>query len=249
MFIENLDELPENLRGDFVESEFEGKKGFQHKSTIAMLNAMKHAKDEKATYKSQLDEMNERLSAFEQAKADEIEAARAEALEKAKAAGDTSVLEQQMADLEKRKNDELEALKAQMEEMQNGIKTEKKNAFLSEFVSEMSVKGGEKALKMLLSNMVDVDPATGKRIYLDENGSATSLDDNGFKAEIEKNPVFAPLLKSRIVTQGGGNVNGSGSGASMNRKFNEYSSSELVALKKQEPATYDRLKNEFYGKQ
>jgi hypothetical protein len=251
MFIEDLDELPENLRGDFVESEFEGKKGFQHKSTIAMLNAMKNAKDEKATYKSELDDLKKWRDEFEANKASEIEAARAEALEKARTSGDVATIEerykQQMADLEKRKSEELTGLKSKLDELTNSVKTEKRNAVVADLASELAAPKGSKAFKMLIASRVDVDPSTGELTFLDENGSATSLDLEGFKSELEKDELFAPLLKSGIVTTGGGNVSGSGSGAGMNRKFNEMSSSELVALKKQDPSRYERLKNDFYG--
>jgi len=47
MFVESLEKLPEELRGDFVESEFNGKKGFQHKDTIALANSLKNAKAER----------------------------------------------------------------------------------------------------------------------------------------------------------------------------------------------------------
>lgn len=251
MFIENLDELPENLRGDFVESELEGKKGFQHKSTVALFNAMKNAKDEKTQYKSELDEVKAKLQEIEKAKQEEIEAAQLEAFEKAKKEGNTDAVDerwqQKLSDFEKRKQEELEALQSKLDELTNGIKTEKRNAIVSDLASELAVPQGSKAFKMLVANRIDVDPSTGELTFLDEGGSATSLDLNGFKGELQKDELFAPLLKSGIVTNGGGNANGSGGSAAQNRKFNELSSQELVNLKRSDPAKYDRLKNEFYG--
>ena len=54
MFVENIEDLPESMRGDFVESERDGKKGYQHKDTIALANAMKHAKAEREQLKEKL---------------------------------------------------------------------------------------------------------------------------------------------------------------------------------------------------
>jgi len=67
----------------------------------------------------------------------------------------------------------------------------------------------------------------------------------GFKGEIEKDDAFAPLLKSGIVTSGGGQSKGSGSGGAVKKKFNEMNGAELAELRKSNPAEYERLKAEF----
>lgn len=246
MFIENLDELPENLRGDFVESEFEGKKGFQHKSTIAMLNAMKHAKDEKATYKSQLDEMNERLSAFEQAKADEIEAARAEALEKAKKEGKWEEVDTRhnevIEDMKTRHAAELEEMRNELESLMGSVKADKISALVAD-LSDMATPQGRKLFKLTVSNRIDINPKTGEVTFLDESGSATSLDLEGFKKELQKDETFAPLLKSGIVTEGGGNVRGSGGSSAVTKPLSKMSDSERLAFKQSDPEGFRRALN------
>lgn len=251
MFIENLDELPENLRDQFVEHEFDGKKGYQPKSIVTLENTMRNVKAEKGELKTKLDEYETRLAEIEKAKQEEIEAAQQAAFEKAKKEGNVDAVEerwqQKLSDAEKRKNDELTALQAKLDELTNGIKTEKRNAIVADLASELAVPKGSKAFKLLVANRIDVDPSTGELTFLDENGSATSLDLEGFKGELEKDELFAPLLKSGIVTTGGGGANGSGGSAGQNRKFNELSSQELVNLKRSDPAKYDRLKTEFYG--
>ena len=62
MFVESLEKLPEELRGDFVESEFNGKKGFQHKDTIALANSLKNAKAERDQYRTKATEYESQMS-------------------------------------------------------------------------------------------------------------------------------------------------------------------------------------------
>ena len=249
MFVKKLDELPENLRAQFVESEFNGEKGFQHKETVALLNSMKNAKAERDEIKGKYGDLETRLNAFEETKKTEIEAARAEALEKARTNGDVAVIEQryqqQLDDLKERSSQETETWKNKYAELKtNNIKATK-NSLVSDLAVDMANEKANKAFKVLLSSRVDIDPETGKVIYLDENGGATSLDAEGFKAEIKKDDMFAPLLKSGIVTNGGGNANGGGGGANTTKKFNEYSGAELKDIRSRDPQLYDRLKNEY----
>ena len=237
-----LEDIPEPLRADYVEREVEGEKVIVNKSSLEL----ESFKSEYENQKSKFDEISSKLSSFEEQKKAEVEAARLEALEKAKADGDTSVFQQQFEDSERRRLEETQSLQEQLQSLKDGIANEKKSAFLSDFVTDISVKGGEQALKALLSSRVKFDD-NGNKIYLDADGSATSLDDEGFKKEVQADITLAPLLQSGIVTQGGGNANGSGGSVATNRKFNEYSSSELVDLKNKNPSSYERLKNEFYG--
>ena len=247
MFIENLDELPESLRDQFVEHEFDGKKGYQPKSIVTLENTMRNVKAEKGELKTKLDEYESRLAEIEKAKKEEIEAAQAEAFEKAKKEGNVDAVDerwqQKLADAEKRKNDEIQSLQAKLDELTNGIKAEKRNAIVSDLASELAVPKGSKAFKALVANRIDVDPSTGELTFLDENGSATSLDLDGFKGELEKDELFAPLLKSGIVTSGGGGANGSGIGSAMTKPINQMSESERVEFKRRDPDGFRRAIN------
>ena len=103
-------------------------------------------------------------------------------------------------------------------------------------------------LKRLIKDRIQVDPETDEVTYLDEQGRATSLDKETFIAELKKDVMFMPLIKSDVVTNGGGNANGSNGGrAPEKRAFNEMSAQDLVSLRKSDPSEYDRLKNEFYN--
>jgi hypothetical protein len=246
MFILKLDELPEALRADFVADELDGVKGFQHKTTVALRNSMRNAKTERDSYKTKFDAIETRLTDFEKTKADEIEAARAEAMAKAITDGDAKAVElryqQQMDDLKTRNQADSEAQKSKYDALVASNKKTQKNSIISELVTEMANEKSAKALKALLSGRIDTNPETGEAIFLDEKGGATSLDTAGFKLEIIADGMYDSLLKSGIVTEGGGGLNGGGDGATTTKKFEELSGAELSAIRKKNPAEYERLK-------
>ena len=96
--------------------------------------------------------------------------------------------------------------------MANQIKTEKRSAVVSD-LAELATDKGRAAFKKLIASRIDVDAETGKVTYLNDNGSASSLDLAGFKAELLKDDSLSPLLKGDVVTTGGGNAQGSTGGS------------------------------------
>lgn len=214
MFIESLDSLPEELKPDFVASEFEGKKGFQHKSTVSLANALKNAKEEKDQYRTKLSEIETRLNGYEETKKAEIEQAKTEALEKARSSGDVKTIEerykQQLADLEKRTNEQLNERDEKIKSITTRVKQERQSAIVSD-LSDFATDDGKPAFKALLKSRTEIDDE-GNTIYLDENGGATTLDKKGFIAQLQKEPMFKPLMRSDVVTKSNGNLNGGKSG-------------------------------------
>jgi hypothetical protein len=97
--------------------------------------------------------------------------------------------------------------------MQNAIKTEKRNSVVSDLASELATDAGSKAFKMLIASRIDVDPETGKITFLNDDGSASSLDFAGFKSEIQKDKTYTALLKATVSTNGGGLLNGNSGGS------------------------------------
>ena len=249
MFVENLEDLPEALRAQFVESEFEGKKGYQHKDTVALSNALKNAKAEKEQLRGKVGEFEQRLTQFEQSKQQEIEAARAKALEEAISKGDVKAIEerykQQMADLEKQV--EARTREAMQKEYSAKEAKARKNTLIAEFAALGVDDDAREAMRDLLERHIDVDPETGKEFFLDSAGGAMAVDKAGFAAEIRKMPKFRRLVEAATPTKGTGAANGSSGGGATQRKFNEYSGAELAALRKQNPSEYERLKSEYYS--
>lgn len=161
-----------------------------------------------------------KLSEFEKEQEAKIEAARKEAMEQARSKGDVEAIEkryqEQMADLEKRvRQEERDSV---LTEIKQERAQEKAQSIAAQIANqEARDPDSARALETLLGRFVQYDVDTGKEIYLDESGSATSLDRKGFIAEVLKNPMYKGLLKSGIVTNGGGNVNGSGSGSATSK--------------------------------
>ncbi len=80
-------------------------------------------------------------------------------------------------------------------------------------------------------------------IFLDASGRATTLTQSEFKTDILNNPRYSRLLKGDMSTTGGGKADGSTGGSATNKKFSDYSGAELIAIKNQNPAEYERLKS------
>lgn len=179
MFVESLDKLPEDLRGDFVESEFNGKKGFQHKDTIALANSLKNAKAERDQYRTKATEYETQMSEAEKRAQERIEEAKRKALEDARSKGDVEAIEkryqEQMADLEKRTEERTR--KAVETEFKSKEAKQKQASLAKELGLQYGVdKDAADTIRELLEKRIQIDAETGKEIYLDENGGATSLD-------------------------------------------------------------------------
>ena len=52
-----------------------------------------------------------------------------------------------------------------------------------------------------------------ENIYLNEDGSASSLDKAGLLKELQESPMFKPLTSYTPPSQGGGNMNGTNGGS------------------------------------
>jgi hypothetical protein len=156
--------------------------------------------------KDSLNGLDSKLKEFEKNEQAKLEAARAEALEKLKKEGKVDEI---LADAERRIGETKAQYEERLQRMTTAIKTEKRSALVADLASELATDSGSKAFKRLVADRIDVDPETGKVTFLNDDGSASSLDFAGFKAELLKDDSFAPLLKAGIVTKGGGNAQGS----------------------------------------
>ena len=220
MFIESLEKYPEELHGEFVETEFEGKKGFRHKTDDALFNSLKHAKTEREKYRTEAEEAKGKLTELEQARLQAEQDKKANDLEKAKQSGDNPEtirrLEEQLEDM-KRKHGETEAQhKERVDKLTGTIKSEKRTAIVADISSKFANDKGSKRFKQIIASMIDVDPDTGKETYLDEDGKATSETRAQFEERIAKDDSLWGLMKPEVVTSGGGKANGSGAGSASN---------------------------------
>jgi DNA replicative helicase MCM subunit Mcm2 (Cdc46/Mcm family) len=77
MFVENLEDLPEALRGQFVEVEVDGKKGYQDKDSVELKQHLFNVKDENKTLKATREEFEKQQREAAEAKIQqELEAAK-----------------------------------------------------------------------------------------------------------------------------------------------------------------------------
>lgn len=224
MFLENLEELPETMRADFVEAELDGKKGFQHKSTVALANSLKNAKSEREGYRERLTASETKLGDFESQQEQKIEDAKVEALSKAKNSGDIEAItlqhDQQMADLKTRSFDEGK-LQAATEYSEKQA-TLKSNGLADNIGLTLGVDtdSGE-AIADLIRGRVIVDPATQKEVFYDAKGSALSVDKDGFIELLKTEKRYSRLIKAELSTLGGGNAKGGGFGGGASNNTNE----------------------------
>lgn len=192
---EEYEGLPEKARGAFTQEGdlFVPAKDAKLKQTLNELD-------------SKYKEASNKLSEYEQSQAQRQAEAERKALEKLKAEGKTDEI---IADIERRNGETVKQFQERIERMANQIKTEKRSALVSDLAAELATDKGSRAFKALVQSRIDVDAETGKVTFLNDDGSASSLDLNGFKAELMKDDSLSPLLKADLVTQGGGNVKGS----------------------------------------
>lgn len=218
---EQFESVPDFLQGDYE------KFGdvYRHKSEVEFESA-------KASFKQKMNDINGKLStvageldSFKASQAEAIEKAKAEALEQAKSKGEANEIikryEEQMADLEKRMGSELESVRAEKEQLLNQSKQSKRDALLADARSKLKVfDESAKIFDRVVGSMIDIDPLTGKETFLNEDGSATSLDRAGFYAQLEKDPAFARMRKAEPPSTGGfaqGNNGASGPTSNKNQ--------------------------------
>lgn len=195
---EQFESLPDFVKSDYAE----GEGGFV---PVAELKVSK--------LKSSLDGMDAKLRDFERKEAEKMAEAERAAFERLKKDGKVDEI---VADAERRIGETAKQYQERLTKLENQIKTEKRSALVSDLASELATDVGLAAFKRLVASRIDVDAETGKITYLNDDGSASSLDLVGFRAELSKDPVFAPVLKANVATRGGGLANGSQSSGSAN---------------------------------
>lgn len=232
LFFNTIEEVPEEFRADYVESEFEGKKGFQHKGVVSLANALNTTKADKDRIKEKFDKYEaDELSRIEEM----TKKAEAEALEKAKSSGEWSqmeeILNQKISDADKR------ALEAEQKVAKRlaDIAKKQEQVIASSIAAKYSIDGASAALERLISPYVSIDPESGEKTYLDDEGNATSLDDKGFVAELYTKAMFKPLLAGITPTTGGGNAKGSKGSKATLKPLKEMTEAERLEFKQRDP--------------
>jgi len=207
---EVFDTLPEAVQGQFVLSE--DTKSYVTADSLKFAGAKKN-----------LDVLHGEVGGFKKQMADAAAAQEVRDAEIAETAYQKAIKDNDTAKLSEINEQKLQdalTRAGQSEEkfnnLQQGLATEKENTII-DALAEHATKRGKAALKRLLKGYVKVDPSTGAETYLNDDGSASSLDRNGFIAEQLKGDgtVFESLVSADIQTESEGLANGSsGSAAS-----------------------------------
>lgn len=191
---EQFEQVPEFLKGDFEQVG----EVYRHKTEGKV-----------ATLKTSLDGLDKKLKDHQTAEQAKIEAAEKAAFEKLKKEGKVDEI---IADYEKRIGETQKQFEERIQKMSETAKRDKRNAIVADLAAELATDTGKKTFSRLVESRIDYDPETGKTIFLNEDGSASSLDLAGFKAEISKSDLYAPVIKATVNT--GGIANGNNGGGS-----------------------------------
>ena len=194
--------------------------------------------------KAKIDELlSEKKTEAEKRKQAE-ENARKTAEEAARKNGDVEALENSWREkLTKREQEllsERESLASQIKELTVGRAA-------TDLAAELAVQGSAKALLPHLQARLSMDIRDGKPtvVVLDANGKPSAATLEELKAEFVNDPAFAPLIVGSKASGSGASGAKPGGGAA--KKFDEYTGAELSAIRKSDPAMYDRLKTEYHG--
>lgn len=208
---EQYEQVPEFLKGDFEQVG----EVFRLKAE-GKVTALKQSMND---LNGKLKGMETSLNEIQEQKAAEIEAAKAEALEKARSKGDVAAIEkryqEQMEDLQKRSGETIKQYEDRLAKLTDGIKASKKGELIADIAAKLNIfEKSRGAFSKLIGDRIDIDPDTGKATFFDVQGGALSIDSAGFLAELEKDEGLHPLRQAPATKGGFANGNNSGGGAS-----------------------------------
>jgi len=232
---EQFEELPDFLKGDY--SDIDGV--YKHNDTVKV-GGLKTSLD--LAY-GKRDEAVTALSLAEQTKADEISQARELALEEARGKNNTD----EVLRLEREKLDDaqkrLDSEREELDGIQGSMATDKQSTIIDRLALK-ATDDGRAAFKRLVKDFIVVDPKTRQETFLNEDGSASSLNEESFYTEfLIKNPMFKTVLKADITTNGGGNSNGGMDGSAQHKAPKEMTGQERVEFKQRDPAGFKKAFN------
>ena len=163
---------------------------------------------------------------------------------KAKAEGDNETLRRIAEEREAEKREAVEAERKRFADLLNTTKKEKVDNYLNDLVADLKPVDSIRAkqLKKLLKADYEFDFDLDKGEFKVSGNGVVNSDD--LKRIVNESEEFRSFLAGSAAS-GGGAAGSKGSGVA--KKFNEMTGSELVALRKEDPQAYDRIKAEFYG--
>lgn len=201
---EQYEQVPEFLKGDFEQVG----EVFRLKAE-GKVTALKQSMND---LNGKLKGMETSLNEIQEQKVAEIEAAKAEALEKARSKGDVAAIEKRY---QEQMEDTIKQYEDRLAKLTDGIKASKKGELIADIAAKLNIfEKSRGAFSKLIGDRIDIDPDTGKATFFDVQGGALSIDSAGFIAELEKDEGLHPLRQAPATKGGFANGNNSGGGAS-----------------------------------
>ncbi len=190
------------------------------------------------------DQLKGQLSDFQTSEQAKIEAAKkqafdealAEALKTGNVEAQQQLFDEQKADMTNRHEQEIETWKGKLQAI-----GDKMSEALVDSLSIHATDAGKAAFKLLVKSRVQVDPETGKEIYLNTDGSASSLNKEQFIAELKKDAVFMPVMKGDISV--GNGILGGGSSQPVSKSPKEMTTQERIEFKQRDPEGFKKAFN------
>lgn len=189
-------------------------------------------------------EAKNRELAEEKAKAKQ--AAEQAAMERAKKDGDLEALEKSWAEKVKATEAELSGKLQQYEQMMTDITS---GSEARKLAADLALPGHADLLLPHIKGRLKTEVRDGKPVVkvLDAEGNPSALTVDDLRKEIKANELFAPILSGSKANGAGGA--GKSDGGQVKRKgWGEMTDDERVALRKEDPATYKEVVDEFYNR-
>lgn len=157
--------------------------------------------------------------------------------------------------LEKSWQEKLATKEAELNERIKTLETALSNEMAGSVATSMAAELAGKNSSLLLPHIErrltsEVVDGVAKTVVLSEKGERSALTVEELKKEVLSNDLFKPiLLGSQANGSGASGGQGGGADQTKNRKFSELSSAEKVALKRKDPDSYEKLRDEHRAEQ
>ena len=174
------------------------------------------------------------------------QAAEQAAMERAKKDGDLESLEKSWAEKVKATEAELTGKLQQYEQMMTDITS---GSEARKLAADLALPGHADLLLPHIKGRLKTEVRDGKPVVkvLDAEGNPSAMSIDDLRKEIKTNELFAPILSGSKANGAGGA--GKSDGGRVERKgWGEMTDEERVALRKEDPATYKEVVDEFYNR-
>ena len=161
-----------------------------------------------------------------------------------KASGDVGALEKSYIEKARLASEESQSAILQLNGMIHSLTA---GAAATRLAAEIALPGSADVLLPHIQARISVENQDGKSIIriLDKDGKPSAMTLDELKAEFITSPSFAPIIAGSKAS-GSGHTGG---GGGTTKKFEEYTSSELVKLRTENVKEYSRIVDERNNKQ